>query len=231
MIGDSNLRHVNQEGTTAKVNSSTGAKVGHTANALAFEELDQYNHVIIHSGQNNINAQPVIFAQWENQLTSETAQLRQLLQNFKGNTKIIAVPESDLATKSDQTKKMRHTINTQLKDLARSLPDGEFIEVNDDLGEGEEAWTDFRHYSEVMCAKVLEAVDASYTGESKFLRRGFKSTTPKKYTRVDASYRLGCGLCTLLGHLESTCTKLTGTKRINVSGSDSPPPNKRNQNS
>ena len=227
MIGDSNLRHVNQQGTSAKVNSSTGAKIGHTANALAFEELEQFDHLVIHSGQNNINVEPVVFAQWENQLNAEVTQLHQLLQTYNGNTKLIAVPESDISTKNDQTKKMRQTINTKLKDVSRMLTSGQFIEVNDDLGDGEEAWSDFRHYSEVMCGKVLESVDATYQDGEKLLLRNEKATTARKYARVNASYRLGCGQCTLLGHLEASCTKLTGTKRQNVSGSTSPPPNKK----
>ena len=223
VVGDSNLRHVDQLGTTAKVLSSTRAKIGHTANALKFEELNEYENLVLHTGQNNIDMKPdVIFAQWENQVRFEINQLTQQLKKFGGEKKIIAVPESELACTNDQSIKMRTTINELLRELACKLEKNEIIEIDDDLGDDEEAWVDYRHYSEIMCGKVLETVNLTYTGENKLLTRGKKATSSRKYHGVHPSYRVGCGQCTRIGHSEERCENQIAKKRANVSRS--PPP-------
>ena len=218
-FGDSNLRHIDQLGTTATVHSATDAKIGHVANALKFEEVEKFENILIHVGQNNIiDENKINFAQWENQIRSEITHLTQQLQRGKGNTKIIEVPESLAATVSPQAKKMRNLINEELKGVVNILDNAEYITVNAEVGDDEDAWTDYRHYSQVMCGKLLEAIDTTFPESNKFIRRGKNSTTPRKYSRVNASYRLGCGSCTVMGHLEETCTKTTGVKRPNISG-------------
>ena len=117
------------------------------------------------------------------------------------------------------------TINTYLENLATSV-DGEVITVDDNLGDGTEAWSDYRHYSEPMSGKVLEAIDASFPVGAKLLIRGKPLTTPRKYAKLYSTYRLGCGHCTRLGHTEEKCDKNNNSnKRTNISGS-SPPPGK-----
>jgi len=60
------------------------------------------------------------------------------LSSFEGTTRIVKVPESQLALTSDETKKRLETINTELENLATSV-DGEVITVDDNLGDGTEA--------------------------------------------------------------------------------------------
>ena len=228
IVGDSNLRHVDQLGTTANVHSATGAKIGHVANALRSEEPGSYENIIIHAGQNNINEETKInFAQWENQIRSEVTQLTQQLQRIDATAKIIEVPESLAATGSPLANKMRDLINEELRGVVNVLDNAEYIKVEAEIGDDEEAWSDYRHYSQVMCGKVLESIDATFPETNKLIRRGKPFTTAKKYSRVTPSYRFGCGNCTTIGHFEDACTRSTGIKRPNISGSNSPPPNKR----
>ena len=122
---------------------------------------------------------------------------------------------------------MRDLINEELKGVVNILDNAEYIKVEAEIGDDEEAWSDYRHYSQVMCSKLVETIDATFPDTSKLIRRGKTFTTARKYSRVKPSYRLGCGNCTVMGHLEDACTRTTGVKRPNISGSNSPPPNKR----
>ena len=221
LVGDSNLRHVNEQATTATTRVATGAKIGHAANVLKFEEPSVYPNVIIHAGGNNIQQGVRSFSAWENQLRYESDQLHQQLQRFPGQKTIIGVPTSEQATASTETHKMRESINEELKKLAQTV-NANFLLVDDEIGEDEEAWVDYRHYSEVMCAKVLESIDASLHDDQKLLLRGKRSTTPRKYGKVNSSYKLGCTACTKMGHLEEGCSK--SFKRTDrPSGGHSPP--------
>ena len=149
---------MNEQATTSSTQVATGAKIGHAANVLRFEEATKYDNVIIHAGGNNITPQAVTFAVWENQVRAEIEQLQSQLIRFPGTKTIIGVANSEQATANDQTIKMRTTLNEELKNLQSSIDNTKFVYVDDELGDQEEAWVDFRHYSEIMCAKVLEAV-------------------------------------------------------------------------
>ena len=55
MVGDSNLRRVNEKAFKMTKDCATGAKIGHIANALSFYEADEKaNEVIVLAGQNNV---------------------------------------------------------------------------------------------------------------------------------------------------------------------------------
>ena len=123
---------------------------------------------------------------------------------------------------------MRTTINKELGDIVEMHNLVKMINVNDDVGDGADAWDDYRHYSEVMCSKVLNEIDN--TLDSAFIRHGIPYTTPKKYAKVYAAYRLGCGFCTRVGHgpqdPECKSGEKKGLKRQNISGANIPPPKK-----
>ena len=224
VIGDSNLRHVDQVGTTAKVCVSTGAKIGHTANAMKFEAVGKYENVVIHCGQNNIIVKPTNIQQWDAQLKEEMSQLSSQISKLDARnvkTVIVNVPKSELAMTSNSTKSMRNKINAQLKSIAETSNHVTIVNVNDNLNEEIDAWSDYRHYSEVMCGKMLAAVNVAL--DSKLLRDRMPSTTPRKYQQVHASYRLGCGVCTNTDHSEESCTKSSGKRPHPKSGSTSPP--------
>ena len=53
LIGTSNLRCINQYATNAKVLSSSGSRIGHTANQLRHETTESYKYVIVQTGDNN----------------------------------------------------------------------------------------------------------------------------------------------------------------------------------
>ena len=223
LVGDSNLRHVNEQATTSVTRVATGAKIGHSANVLRFEEPTNYENVVVHAGGNNIVQGDVTFAVWENQVRYETEQLHQQLSRFPGSKIIVGVANSGQATASEQATKMRDHINTELQNLQSTLDNAKFLQVDDDLGDEEEAWVDYRHYSEIMCAKVMEAIDIHFPEDHKFLIRGKPATTPRKYGKVNSAYKLGCGTCTKLGHLEDNCPKTASSKRPRPSGGTSPP--------
>ena len=177
----------------------------------------------MHVGQNNIDTQAdTNVVQYEKQLRYEVGQLTQELSGFVGAVKVVKVPESQVALTSEATEKMLGTINNELDKMVAALENGVLIEVSDELGDDKEAWSDYRHYSEEMCAKVLDTIDNSFPDDQKFLIRGKNSTTSRKYAKVNSSYKLGCGVCTRLGHSEDKCKSQAGAKRANVSGSTPP---------
>ena len=224
MIGDSNLRHVDQIGTTAKVCASTGAKLGHTANAMKFEQMEKYESIVIHSGANNISMKPDIdISQWETQLRYEVQQLAAQIAPLDSKdvkTVLVSIPKSELSSASKQTEIMRNKINAELQSIADTHTNVTVVEMNDDLGGEIDAWSDYRHYSEMMCAKMLEAVNTALSNQ--LLRRGKPPTTSMKYGRVHTSYRLGCGACTRRQHSEENCPGSATGKRGPPSGSDLP---------
>ena len=233
IIGDSNLRHVDEIGTTARVCSSTGAKIGHTANALKFKQPEKYENVIIHAGANNISMKPVAsMPEWTAQLDREVKQLAEQISTLDSQniqTVLIAVPKSELSTTSKQTERMRTIINKELNSIATTHNHVQVINLDDDMNGEIEAWADYRHYSEIFCGKMLEQINT--TLDEQLLRRGKAATTPRKYGRVNTSYRLGCGYCTEMDHNEDTCPRsanstASSTKRGPPSGSKSPPTKK-----
>jgi len=229
MIGDSNLRHVDQIGTTAKVCASTGAKLGHTANAMRFEQLEKYEYLVIHSGANNISCKPDIdIKAWETQLRFEVQQLAAQispLDSKKVQTVLVSIPKSELSSTSKQTETMRTTINTELQSIAQTHNNVSVVEIDDDLNGEIDAWADYRHYSEMMCAKMLVSVNTAL--DNQLLRLGMRTTTPRKYGSVQTSYRLGCGICTRRVHSEENCPGTATVKRGPPSGSDPPAPKKK----
>ena len=78
-----------------------------------------------------------------------------------------------------------------------------------------------------MCAKVLESVDNLFPTDQKLLIRGKLSTTPRKYASVNSTYRLGCGMCTKLHHLEHECPQAIGTKHTDRPSGGASPPGKK----
>jgi len=56
IIGDSNLKRVNSNAILADVVSSSGAKIGHIANQMKFESIENYKNIVVFCGVNNIPA-------------------------------------------------------------------------------------------------------------------------------------------------------------------------------
>ena len=72
LIGDSNLRRVNEKAFYAKTDCATGAKIGHIANSLVWTSTGEHENVIIHAGQNNVSTDPKVeIGTWEKQMKQE----------------------------------------------------------------------------------------------------------------------------------------------------------------
>jgi len=57
IIGDSNLKLVNKNALLADVIASSGAKIGHIANQLSWENTNKYENIVVFAGINNIPGQ------------------------------------------------------------------------------------------------------------------------------------------------------------------------------
>ena len=69
LIGDSNLRLVNEQAFFAKTDCATGAKIGHIANTLKHVNPAENNNLVVHAGQNNVDrGKQTDMAKWNNQL-------------------------------------------------------------------------------------------------------------------------------------------------------------------
>ena len=138
---------------------------------LAYEDMEKFENVVIHAGVNNIVPNDEVdTASYEKQLKYEFNQLKKSLEGFQGDLKILMVAESELATSTSQAKKMLEKINDQIKKFADDN-NGTVIAVDDSLEDDVCGWDDYRHYSEVLCAKVLQSIDDTYPEDGqKFLR-------------------------------------------------------------
>ena len=84
MIGDSNVRRVNEKAFLMQTDCATGAKIGHIANSLAYYEANEKtSKVIIHCGQNNVVHEDVDLESWESQMKTEVASLKKDLKRLK----------------------------------------------------------------------------------------------------------------------------------------------------
>lgn len=232
MMGDSNLRRVNEKATRAKTDVASGAKIGHAANSLSFEDPAEYNHLVINVGVNNIDTnRECNLEQWKAQTEYEVKQLKAQIVNFadKGaKTVVLAIPDTPIADYSAKTKEMKKIINQQLSKTVQevnslSTDSAAFITVKNVTESPEESWEDDLHMTEIMTANMMEATNAqisTWAGgeEDLFILRGVKLTSEKKYGQVNGTYRVGCGRCTRRGHSEEHCS-VTYTKKHKLSSS------------
>ena len=228
VVGDSNLRRLNEKSLRAKTDCATGAKIGHVANTLSFEE-GHYDHIIIHAGQNNVDVNPdTNLEEWEAQTNYEITQLKsQLVKPIENGTKVVVVgiSNSPWCEYTAKSKKMKKSVNRQLGQLVNEInfkqPDyAAFVTIENDRGS--DYWEDDRHMTELMSAKMIETVNLqlakwSSVNDNQFIIRGIKLTSDRKYGAVNATYRVGCGKCTRLGHGEDSCTVKAISKKHKLS--------------
>ena len=107
MIGDSNLRRVNEKSIYAKTDVATGAKIGHIANSLDYVEKEEFETVIIHAGQNNIiQDESTNITEWTKQMQTEVNNIKSKVGKFK-NAIVVGVPPAPWCKKNEQTVSMR----------------------------------------------------------------------------------------------------------------------------
>ena len=123
MIGDSNLRCINERGVMASVTSITGGKIGHISNQVRFENLSKIQNVVLSAGQNCLNdIDEVRKDVWESRTKKEIASLENVVDGLMKEGKkvfILDVPPTPIATATKGKKEGRRFINNKLSELAQ----------------------------------------------------------------------------------------------------------------
>ena len=246
LIGDSNLRRVNEKAFYARTDCATGAKIGHIANTLEYIDKEENQVIITHVGQNNVTQDDTVsINQWNKQTQYEIKALKTSLKKFK-KVIVVGVPPAPWCKKTDKTKDMRNKINKALKTLAHDNMNIKYIDIEQEDEDDEANWEDERHMTEKFTGYVLGKISEKMQeirGESFFIKN-MPWTSERKYNQVRSTYKLGCEICTQMGHSQDSCTGTSsdtitsnpGTststtssakKRGNCNGSDDPDPKKK----
>jgi hypothetical protein len=238
LIGDSNLRRVNEKAFYTKTECATGAKIGHIANCLSFAEKDEHEVVIVHAGQNNVlQEDDVNNNDWKQQTLTEVNSLKNSLSKFK-KAIVVGVPPAPWCKKTAKTIKMRTAINDALKNITRDNLHIQYVDIEQEDEDDESNWEDQRHMTEKFTTYVMGKISEKMenTTGQQFHIPNTPWTTERKYGKVKTTYKLGCSTCTKLGHSEEICpginktnalpTTTNGKKRDKCSGSDEPKPKK-----
>ena len=235
MIGDSNFRCINENGTMATVTAVTGGKLGHICNQINFENLEKVDTVIISAGQNCTNdADEVEKKLWEARTTGEVSKAEKVVNNLmeKGkNIIMLSIPPVPCTQTSTRKKEARDFINNNIAEIVRrantidskSGTVGLLIEPEASYN----ATTDFkdeRHLTQLAMERRISQLD-EILPENRRLRATTLTARPTcdPYRACYGAYPAGCNYCTKLNHSEYECPlkiKQQGTKRPNVSGSE-----------
>jgi hypothetical protein len=245
LIGDSNLRRVNEKAFFTRTDCATGAKIGHIANTLDYVSKEENKVVICHVGQNNvIQDDTVSMSDWSKQTQYEVNALKSKLVEFE-KAIVVGVPPAPWCKKNNRTMDMRKKVNNALKTLARDNLNIKYLDIEQEDEDDEANWEDERHMTEKFTAYVLGKITEKMleiSGEPFFVKN-VPWTSDRKYNKVRSTYKLGCECCTQIGHSEDSCTgppseittsnpnagAVTGKtkKRGNCSGSDDSNPKKK----
>ena len=232
-IGDSNLRRVNEKGFYFKTDCASGAKIGHVANSLHFTKEDEYDNVIVHVGQNNIDADPQVdINKWETQVKKEVTSLNSKLTKFK-TAVVVGVPPAPICNTSLKTKSMRTKVNAALKSIETKKI--RFVEIEHDDEDkdteiGGSNWEDPLHMTEKfthhMLGKVADKMHGIQGGPLYVEKASW--TCARIHSGVRNTYKFGCELCTIIGHAKEVCSTVqskpgkSNNKRGPPSGSNEP---------
>ena len=129
LIGDSNIRLINEQAFFAKTDCATGAKIGHIANTLKHVNPADNNNLVVHAGQNNVDrGKQTDMVKWNNQLNYEVGALKKGINKLK-KTVLVGVPPAPCCMETDKTTEMRSIINNSLKKLANDNPNVSFVNI------------------------------------------------------------------------------------------------------
>ena len=191
LIGDSNLRRVNEKAFYTKTDCATGAKIGHIANTLDFVDKEEHKVVICHVGQNNVTQEEeVSMEDWSRQTQSEVRILKEKLSKFE-TTIMVGVPPAPWCKKTKRTEEMRKKINNAYKTLARENMNIKYLEIEQEDEDDEANWEDERHMTEKFTGYVLDKIAVKMqevTGEPFFVKN-VPWTSDRKYGKVKPTYR------------------------------------------
>ena len=227
MIGDSNLKMVNSNAILADVVASSGAKIGHIANQMDFENLDNYKNLVVFCGINNIPAMmdTVDADKMWAQVKGEQRLLEDKLraQVVKGkNVMITPVPRANHTQISTKHNEMRSKINQGYLDMQKRLRIANKQASVEMLSWTEDRDNDFENgkaISESAVIKMLQAIDQKLKGKLRATYLDTKLTAEQPYAKVQSTYPLGCRKCTTMGHSEDTCS-IDLSKKRNLSSKD-----------
>ena len=100
LIGDSNLRRVNEKAFYVKTDCATGAKIGHVANNLEYVDRKEHDLIVCHMGQNNVlHNEKINMDEWQKQIQYEVNNLKNKLTNLKKSV-IVGVPPAPWCKKN-----------------------------------------------------------------------------------------------------------------------------------
>lgn len=227
-IGDSNLRHLNENALLAEGVCMSGAKIGHVSNHLKFQKLDNRACVVVFAGTNNIvnDLKEDEMKDWTQQVTSEVkaleAELKQNVSSKKKSVVIVEVPALPFI-RSKMQQKQRATINALFNGVSANIkkahPDVKIdcLRVNDELSS--KHFDDNLHVSPLLTEMICAQVNNIQVIRSPSLKGNMAHE--KAYACVGTAYPLGCELCTKLNHHPNDCrAKLGSGIKRHHSGSD-----------
>ncbi|MCH2389498.1 MAG: hypothetical protein MK234_02335 [Nitrospinales bacterium] len=234
MIGDSNLRCVNERGVMARVTSITGGKIGHIVNQVQFENLDKIENVVLSAGQNCIeDVETMDKKVWEKRTQEELKNYEALVTNLMKKGKkvfIVSVPPVPCTQRSGQTKSARAFINANLSKIVQQAVSknttgmAAYIDENDGNFNAQIDFTDERHLSQM-------AIERRIAGLDEVLPEGQKLKDPSlpakptcdPYRGCYGGYPVGCEFCCQMRHNVHVCPSKEvkqGTVRKDVSSTD-----------
>ena len=222
IISDSQARCFNQQALNAQTHVASGAKIGHVGNVMEHTDMEKYKNIILNVGINNVNGQPdTVYEAWQKQLKVEVCHLSTQIKNCASAGKkvcIVEIPNCPATDMTQKTNKMRNDINSELKSMTERInkklnsSNVKIIKTGSSDLSQEEAFSDNVHFSHIRASQLLEEMDLALKPEEDLIIRNRPNcvplTTPRIYSKVNSSYKFGCGVCTRLGHSADTCQSL-----------------------
>ena len=113
MIGDSNIRCVNENRMMASVTAVTGGKIGHISNQIEFEDLGKIDTVIMSAGQNCTNdADDIEQKSWETRTHVKISRAEKVIENLWNKVRMLScLVYLQLLVPKLQKGKERHAIS------------------------------------------------------------------------------------------------------------------------
>ena len=233
MVGDSNLRCVNENGVMASVTAVTGGKIGHICNQLQFENLEKIDTIVLSAGQNCTNdVEEVDQKFWEARTLAEINRTEKVIEKLMGKGKnviILSVPPAPCTQTSPRKKEARDFVNNHLAKLIQHVNTIDtktgmagFLNKSDADYNQSLDFKDERHLSKLAMERRISLLD-DILPENRKLKNSILKARPTcdPYRGCYGAYPAGCTFCTKLSHGEDECPtkKKHGLKRQGVSGS------------
>lgn len=228
ILGDSNLKLVNQNAILADVVASSGAKIGHTCNELQFTNLDKYKNIVLFTGVNNIPnknekvEEQAVAKQIDKELKVLEKELTQQVNKGK-NVFLTQVANPEHVRNNTRGTNIREKINKEYTDMKNRLKAKNKKVIVDTINWNvfteEEDYSSVKGVSEKAIVSFLGKVDEKIEGD---LRATYldRELTAHPYSKVTPAYPVGCRKCTQIGHSESSCPADPTKKRNRSEESD-----------